>query len=101
MTITDEITGAADVTKAYMENRQVAVVLKSNAEKYSSVDKMGGVRIAAETGSAGEAFIKANPSLKNGLVQVDGQSDAFLEVMSGKSEIAIVDYMMARALIEG
>lgn len=101
MTITDEIKGAADVTKAYMENRQVAVVLKSNAEKYSSVDKMGGVRIAAETGSAGEAFINANPSLKNGLVQVDGQSDAFLEVMSGKSEIAIVDYMMARALIEG
>ena len=101
MTITDEIKGAADVTKAYMENRQVAVVLKSNAEKYSSVDKMGGVRIAAETGSAGEAFINANPSLKNGLVQVGGQSDAFLEVMSGKSEIAIVDYMMARALIEG
>lgn len=101
MTITDEITGAADVTKPYMENRQVAVVLKKNAAKYSGADKMGGLRIAAETGSAGESFIKANSSLSGGLVQVDAQTDAFLEVMSGKSAVAIVDYMMARALIEG
>ena len=101
MTITDEIKGAADVSKAYMENRQIAVVLKSNAKKYASIDKMGGARIAAESGSAGESFIKDNASLKGGLVSVGSQSDAFLEVMSGKSEIAIVDYMMARALIEG
>ena len=84
-----------------MENRQVAVVLKKNAAKYSGADKMGGLRIAAETGSAGESFIKANSSLSGGLVQVDAQTDAFLEVMSGKSDVAIVDYMMARALIEG
>lgn len=101
MTITDEVTGAADVTKAYMENRQVAVVLKKNADKYSGIDKMSGVRIAAESGSAGEKFITSNSSLSEGLVQVGSQSDAFLEVMSGKSEVAIVDYMMARALIEG
>lgn len=101
MTITDEIKGAADVTKAYMENRQVAVVLKKNATKYSSIEKMAGKRIAAEGGSAGESFIKGNESLKGGLVTVSGQSDAFLEVMSGKSDVAIVDYMMARALIEG
>ncbi len=100
MTITDEITGAADVTKPYMENRQVAVVLKKNVDKYSDVDKMGGLRIAAEMGSAGESFIKANASLSGGLVQVDAQSDAFLEVMSGKSDVAVVDYMMARALLE-
>ena len=62
---------------------------------------MAGKRIAAEGGSAGESFIKGNESLKGGLVTVSGQSDAFLEVMSGKSDVAIVDYMMARALIEG
>lgn len=101
MTITDEILAAADVSVAYMENRQVAVVLKTNAQKYSSIDKMGGVRVAAESGSAGEKFIKNSSVLSAGLVSVTAQSDAFLEVMSGKSEIAIVDYMMAKALIEG
>lgn len=101
MTITDEVTGAADVTAPYMENRQVAVVLKKNADKYSSVEKMAGVKIAVEGGSAGAGFVDDNDSLKGGKVEVGAQSDAFLEVMSGKSEVAIVDYMMARALIEG
>ncbi len=101
MTITNEILATADVSVPYMENRQVAVVLKSNAEKYSSIDKMGGVRVAAESGSAGETFIKESSVLSAGLVSVAAQSDAFLEVMAGRSEIAIVDYMMAKALIEG
>ncbi len=101
MTITNEILAEADVSVPYMENRQVAVVLKSNAEKYASLDKMAGARIAAESGSAGETFVKNNESLVNGLVSVTAQSDAFLEVMSGKSDIAVVDYMMAKALILG
>lgn len=101
MTITSEILGQADVTTAYMENRQVAVVLKSKAGTYSSIDKMSGVKVAAEGGSAGEKFIKNSTYLKDGLVVVTAQSNAFLEVMSGKSEIAIVDYMMAKALILG
>jgi ABC-type amino acid transport substrate-binding protein len=101
MTITNEILAEADVSVPYMENRQVAVVLKTNAEKFASLDKMAGARIAAESGSAGETFIKNNASLVSGLVSVTAQSDAFLEVMSGKSDIAIVDYMMAKALILG
>ena len=101
MTITNEILAAADCTVPYMENRQVGVILKKNASKYTDVNSMAGVKIAAEAGSAGESFIKANSSLVGGLVSVTAQSDAFLEVMSGKSEVAIVDYMMAKALIEG
>lgn len=101
MTITNEITGAADVSAPYMENRQVAVILKSNAEKYTDLNSMAGVKLAAEAGSAGESFIKDNSIIASGLVPVTAQSDAFLEVLSGKSEVAIVDYMMAKALIEG
>ena len=99
MTITNEILGAADCSAPYMENRQVAVILKKNANKYKDLNSMAGVKIAAEGGSAGESFVKANDSIKEGLVSVTAQSDAFLEVMSGKSEVAIVDYMMAKALI--
>jgi ABC-type amino acid transport substrate-binding protein len=101
MTITNEILADADVSVPYMENRQVAVVLKTNAEKYSTLEKMAGVSIAAESGSAGETFIKDNATIASGLKSVTAQSDAILEVMSGKSEVAVVDYMMAKALIEG
>lgn len=99
MTITNEILASADCSVPYMENRQVAVVLKKNAKKYANLEAMKGLKIAAEAGSAGESFIKANDSIKDGLVSVTAQSDAFLEVMSGKSEVAIVDLMMAKALI--
>ena len=101
MTITNEILANADVTVPYMENRQVAVVLKSNVEKYSTLEKMAGVKIAAENGSAGEEFVESNATIASGLVVVTSQANAFLEVMSGKSQVAIVDYMMAKALIEG
>lgn len=101
MTITDEVLNGADCTAPYMENRQVAVVKKSNADKYSDVSKMTKAKIACESGSAGAKYVQNNDSIKNCLIEVEAQSDAFLEVMSGKSDVAIVDYMMAKALIEG
>lgn len=100
MTITDEVKLGADCSVAYMENRQVAIVLKSNTE-ITNLDSMAGKKITAENGSAGEDFIEENEALSANYVPVTSQADAFLEVMSGKSDVAIVDLMMARALIEG
>lgn len=101
MTITDEVKLGADCTAPYMENRQVAVVLTSKKDALSTLSAMEGKKITAESGSAGENLIKASEALSKNYVAVTSQSDAFLEVMSGKSDVAIVDYMMARALIEG
>ena len=100
MTITDAIENAADCTAPYMYNTQVAVVKKSNLDKYKTVADLAGVSIAAEGGSAGEKTIKDNDSLKNGLKSVLAQTDALLEVLSGASEAAIVDYTLAKALIK-
>ncbi len=100
MTITDAIENAADCTAPYMYNTQVAVVKKENAEKYKAIADLAGATIAVEGGSAGETVVKENDTLKDGLKTVDGQTDALLEVLSGASDVAIIDLTLAKALIK-
>lgn len=100
MTITDAIEAAADCTAPYMYNTQVAVVKKADAEKYKVLADMAGLRIAAESGSAGEKLILAEDAVKDGLKSMGAQTDALLEVLSGSSQVAIVDLTLAKALIK-
>ena len=56
----------------------------SNAEKYSTIDKMAGASITAEKESAGQAAIKGNAVLsKNTFTPAEKQTDALLEIKSG------------------
>ncbi len=100
MTITPAIESAADCTVPYMYNTQVAVIKKSDVDKYMKLADFAGLSIAAEGGSAGEKVIKENGLLKDGLKTVTGQTDALLEVLSGASKAAIVDLTLAKALID-
>lgn len=100
MTISPEVENGADCTAPYMYNTQVAVILKDNAEKYKTIADLAGVSIAAEGGSAGAGVITGNDLLKDGFKDVQAQTDALLEVMSGASEAAIVDLTLAKALIK-
>ncbi len=100
MTIDEAIEAAADCTVPYMYNTQVAVVKKADAEKYKKLADLAGLKIAAESGSAGEKVIQAEAALKDGLKSMSGQTDALLEVLSGSSQAAIVDLTLAKALIK-
>ena len=100
MTIRPAIEAAADCTVPYMFNTQVAVVKKADADKYKTLEDLAGLKIAAESGSAGEAVIKENAALAGGLKSLAAQTDAMLEVLSGSSQVAIVDLTLAKALIK-
>ena len=100
MTITDAIEAAADCTVPYMYNTQVAVIKKANADKYTDIASIAGVSIVAEGGSAGEGVALGNAALATGYKSVDAQTDAILQVLSGASEVAIVDLTLAKALIK-
>lgn len=100
MTISDAIEAAADCTAAYMDNSQVVVVLKENASKYKNIDSLAGASIAVEGGSAGETVVKDNAKLKDGVKPVTAQTDALLEVLSGASDVAVVDLTLAKSLIK-
>lgn len=57
MTITEEREAEMCVSVPYLYNKQVAVILKSDATKYSTKESMSDAIMTAESGSAGETVI--------------------------------------------
>lgn len=96
MTLTEEVIAAMDCSNAYCNNAQVVVVDKSVAENYQTVDSIKDLKFAVEDGSAGETMAAAN---ELNFTEVEAQSDALMEIASGTSDAAIIDLLMAGAMI--
>lgn len=90
--------GGLDFSGKYMRNRQVAVVKKENAEKYSTLEGMKTAKnFVAERGSAGYSTIQEIFGKEP--AGVDKQVDSFTEINSGTSDIAVVDKTLAGSYI--
>ena len=96
MTLTDEVKSAMDCSKAYCNNAQVVIVPADKADQYKTVESLKDLKFAVEAGSAGEA--EAN---NNGLTctPVQSQANALMEVAAGTSDAAIIDSLMAAAMV--
>lgn len=96
MTLTDDVKAQMATTKAYCKNAQVVVMKADKIDQYKSVEDMKDLRVAVEQGSAGE-----DVATENGLttVPVTRQADALMEVAGGTSDAAIIDLLMAGAMI--
>ena len=96
MTLTDEVTSAMECSNAYCKNAQVVVVPADKADKYQDKDSLADLSFAVETGSAGEAEVSA---LGLNYTSVAAQADARMEVSAGTSDAAVIDLLMAAAMI--
>ena len=96
MTLTDEVTSAMDCSKPYCENGQAVIVPKDVADKYQDTDNLKELNFAVEAGSAGEAEVTA---LGASCTPVKTQADALMEVAAGTSDAAVIDYLMAAAMV--
>ncbi|MBR0399839.1 MAG: amino acid ABC transporter substrate-binding protein, partial [Mogibacterium sp.] len=98
ITITDERKQAMDISTPYMENKQVMVVKKENAEKFTQSAK--DAKVVAEKGSAGEEVVKGDEFFKESkYTAADSQAKALMEVKAGTSDIAIIDFVMSKGTI--
>ncbi len=97
LTVTEERKANMDFTASYLKNQQVVVVLAANADQYSDAASFAGLTVVAEAGSAGAAAIAANMADAD-FVEVQAQSDALLEVKTGKAAAAVIDLTMANAM---
>ena len=96
MTLTEEVTSAMDCTNAYCNNAQVVIVPADVADQYQDVDSVMVLSFAVESGSAGMEQVQA---LGATYTEVADQATALMEVASGTSDAAVIDSLMAAAMV--
>lgn len=96
MTLTAEVKAAMECSNAYCVNAQIVIVPKDKADDYQTVESLEGLTFAVEAGSAGEAEIAA---LGLDYTPVKAQADALMEVAAGTSDAAVIDSLMAAAMV--
>ncbi len=96
MTLTDEVKGSMNCSNPYCNNAQIVIVPAEKASEYQTVDSLNGLNFAVEVGSAGETQAK-----EHGLTYtaVSNQAGALMEVAAGTSDAAIIDSLMAAAMV--
>lgn len=96
MTLTDEVKSAMACSNAYCNNAQVVVVAKDKAANYQDAASCKDLKFAVESGSAGKEQAEAN-NFK--FTEVKDQATALMEVAAGSADAAIIDSLMAGAMI--
>lgn len=96
MTLTEEVTSSMECSNAYCNNAQIVIVPAEKADQYQTAESLKGLTFAAEAGSAGEAELTA---LGLSCTPVKAQSDALMEVKAGTSDAAVIDSLMAAAMV--
>ena len=96
MTLVEEVTSAMNCSNPYCNNAQVVIVNKDEADQYQDVESIKDLNFAVESGSAGMAQAKEH-GLK--FTEVPKQADALMEVYAGTSDAAIIDSLMAAAMV--
>ncbi|MGF0033614.1 transporter substrate-binding domain-containing protein [Bariatricus sp. SGI.154] len=96
MTLTDEVTSSMECSNAYCNNAQIVIVPVDKADDYQDVDSLSDLTFAVEAGSAGEEEVSA---LGLNYTPVKAQSDALMEVAAGTSDAAVIDSLMAAAMV--
>lgn len=96
MTLTDDVKAAMATSDPYCNNAQVVVVNKDVADKYQSAEDCKDLKFAVESGSAGQEQAEENEFT---FTEVKDQATALMEVSAGTADAAIIDSLMAAAMV--
>ena len=96
MTLTEDVKAAMECSNPYANNAQVVIVPAAVADQYQSAESIAELNIAVENGSAGEEVVSA---LGYTVTEVATQADALMEVAAGTADAAVIDSLMAAAMV--
>ena len=99
MTLTSEVLSSMECSNAYCNNAQVIVVPVSRADEFGidmDFSLLQTLNYAVESGSAGQEEVEV---LGAPFTEVADQATALLEVSAGTAEAAVIDALMAGAMI--
>lgn len=90
--------GGLDFSNFYMENKQVAVVKKDQAQNYTSNASFAGKAGCSESSSAGSSvirdFLGGTPN------ELPKQIDTFTAILAGTFDYAVIDSSMASVYVQ-
>lgn len=98
LTITDSRLQEMSLSVPYLKNRQVALVMSNNAEKYGDIESLKDAIAGAEDGSAGEEQIELKGIGKE-YVKCESQLDAYNKLKTGTLDVIVIDSVMANYYI--
>ena len=98
LTITEQRSAEMCISIPYLNNKQVAVIMSKNADKFTTIESMANAIAGAEDGSAGEEQI-ALKEIGNEYIKCDSQLDAFNKLKTGTLEVIVIDSVMANYYI--
>lgn len=96
MTLTDEVKETMETTVPYCNNAQIVIVAADKAADYQTVEACKTLKFAVENGSAGQEMAEANGFE---FTPVETQAMALAEVAAGTCDAAIIDSLMAAAMV--
>lgn len=96
MTLTEEVKNSMSCSNAYCNNAQIVILPADKADQYQTVESLKGLNIAVEEGSAGKEVAEANGLTVKGVLD---QATALMEVKAGSADAAIIDSLMAAAMV--
>ena len=97
MTITDKVKAAMDCSNAYCNNQQIVIVKKDVADQYKTKESVKNLKFAVEDGSAGQEQVTALGAPN--VTPVQDQATALNEVKAGTADAAVIDSLMAAAMV--
>ena len=98
LTITEQRSAEMCISIPYLNNKQVAVIMSKNADKFTTIESMSNAITGAEDGSAGEEQI-ALKEIGNEYIKCESQLDAFNKLKTGTLEVIVIDSVMANYYI--
>ncbi len=96
MTLREDVLAAMDCSQPYCNNAQVVIVPAAEADKYKTAEDCKDLQFAVEAGSAGEDMAK---EFNFKYTPVVDQATTLTEVKSGTCDAAIIDSLMAGAMV--
>ena len=97
MTLTDKVKAAMDCSNPYCNNQQIVIVKADVADQYQTKESVKDLKFAVEDSSAGQE--QATLLGAKNVTPVLDQATALNEVKAGTADAAIIDSLMAGAMV--
>jgi len=96
LAVTEERSKIFEFSHVYLNNKQVVVIKKSNASKFSNTKELSKAKISAGLSTTGEEIITTDPYLsKAEYTPSHSQYEAILDLEAGKFDAIVIDYTIA------